>query len=145
MSGVGDWPSFNQVTLVGQVGKCREFEYANSNYSFTVTLKTKRLMPSGTSYITIVEYHNVLIGGVKNVDRFRDQVREGTILLVQGSLRCRKEKKEDRTLYWWDVYTDLFEVLSQPDSSEPLEIEKVIKRTTKKGFIPRKPKWKASL
>lgn len=117
-----DFPSLNRVTLMGRVGRVKEFVFDNGDITFHVALATKRLMATPNGLITVKDWHNIVIPGMKRVKYIRENIYRGTVLLVEGRIRTGKYDQGTTRRYYQDVICDYYQIIR--DGQEQLQIEK---------------------
>lgn len=118
-----DWPSVNRVTLLGRVGRVKEYQFTDGSIAFHVALATKRLAPTASGLVTVMDWHNVVIPGLKRVKQIRERLYKNTILYVEGRIRTSKYDKGDTRRYYQDITCDYYQVIQE--GQERLEMEKI--------------------
>jgi single-stranded DNA-binding protein len=117
-----DWPSVNRITVIGRVGRVKEYQFDDGSIAFHVAVATKRLAPSKTGLVTVLDWHNVVIPGLKRVKQIREKLYKGTILYVEGRVRTHvyDKGKETRRIYQ-DITCDFYQVITE--GQEQLKVE----------------------
>jgi single-strand DNA-binding protein len=114
--------SMNKVFLLGRVGKDPEVHVLDTGTLVNVRLATTKLVADNRgSFYEKTEWHNV-VGRGRHVEVFKDYVRRGSRILVEGELSTRSWGDEiTRVRYRTEIIVDELTLLSYATSSKDIE------------------------
>ena len=78
---MADWPSLNQVMLMGRVARCRRIQWADGSATAWFRLVTRKMVATPQGFRHGYDFHEI---EVSPADRFFAETWEGAVVLVRG-------------------------------------------------------------
>jgi hypothetical protein len=76
-----DWPSLNQVTLIGKVARCQRIQWSDGSATAWFRLVTRKVVATPKGFQPGYDFHEV---EVSPADRFFSKAWEGAVVMVRG-------------------------------------------------------------
>jgi len=115
---------YNKVNLLGTAGKDPEIRATPSGTSVaTVSLAVNERVKQGDQWTDHTEWVNLVSFG-RTAETFRDYVKKGTGLFIEGKLQTRSWDKDGQKQYRTEVVVNEVILLgSKPESDAPAKTE----------------------
>lgn len=89
--------TLNQVNIIGTLSKDSEVRTTNDGKSvLTFSIPTSERYKQGSEWKEITEWHNIAIYNEKIIEYYKDALKKGTKVYIQGQIKTYEKNGEKR-------------------------------------------------